>query len=123
MNQQQALVKLRKTIGDKLAWRVDKDAPDAEQREVILAAWREAKARADAAVAAREARLNQVLLEDAVSQKLKAEAQEAQHAASVAGHGLHSHRITVGRDLGWCFSVVADGDNWAEVVEKAAKGT
>lgn len=121
MNQKQALEKLRKVIGPKLGYRINKNAPDAEKREEIRAAWTEAKRVADAAVAARKARY-EALLADALYQELKAKAAAAEKVAEVAKVGLYAKRITVGRIGGMFFSVVAEGDNWAEVVAKATEG-
>jgi hypothetical protein len=121
MNERQAIARLRKLIGPKLAYRVDHKAPTADEREVIRAKYDAAKQAADAAVAARKARYEQLLAGDAEYQRLKAEASAAETAATKARAGLHARRITVGRDQGWIFSVVAEGDNWSEVVDKVVK--
>ena len=118
MNQAQAITKLRKVIGAKLAYRTDKGAPDADGRAAIRAEWIVAKQVADQAEAARKARYEE-LLKDPEYQRLKAVAVAANKAAENKRAGLLRHRITVGRDQGFCFSVVAEGDNWDEVVANA----
>lgn len=119
MNQTQAIAKLRKLLGSKLGYRIDKDAPDAEQREKIREAWQAAKQIADAAEAARDARYKE-LLQDARYQELKAAAIDTKKAAEMARSGMYRKRITVGRVTGPFFSIDADGDNWDEVVETVA---
>lgn len=121
MNQTQALSKLRKVIGPKLGYRVDPKAPDAEQREAIRAAWKAAKQDADAAVAARKARYEELLAGDALYQDLKAKAKAAEEAANKAAAGMYRHRITVGVSNAMFFSVRAEGDNWDDVVAKVTK--
>ena len=120
MNQTQAIAKLKKLIGPTFSFRVDNKAPDAEERERRHAEAVRLRAQVEAADAARLARMNAVLAADAEYQRLKAEHQAAKKAHEAAP-SWHSKRITVGRAGSMFFSVVADGDNWAEVVEQAAK--
>lgn len=65
MNQTQALARLRKIMGPKVAYRVDPKAPDAEQRAVMRSAWQAARDVAEAAVAARKARYEELLAGEA----------------------------------------------------------
>lgn len=95
MNQAQALTKLRRLYGPALAYRLDPRAPDAAQRDEMRAKWPAAKKAADAAEAARKARLEQ-LLTDPQYQALKANAQETAAAADEARAGMLHYRITVG---------------------------
>lgn len=115
MNQTQAIAKLRKTLGEKFAYRVDKSAPNAEQRDAIRVRYEAAKRIAEEADAKRKARYLE-LLQDPVYVQLKKAAEDTKAAAEKASVGLHQRRITVGIDLGLFFSVKAEGDNWAEVV-------
>lgn len=117
MNQTQAINKLRKSLGDKLAWRIDKGAPDADEREAFHAEWKAAKEAADQAAKALQARMDE-LLSDPLYRELKAKAKQAQTAAETASYKSRQYRITVGLDQGYCFSVRAEGDNWADVVAK-----
>ena len=121
MNQSQAIAKLRKIIGAGFAYRIDPDAPAAEQRDEIRRAWRDAKELERKATAARQARYLELLKTDAEYQRLCAEVKKAEAAASKAGAGMNRHRVMVGRDMGFAFSVFAEGDNWDEVVAKASE--
>lgn len=120
MNQTQALSKLKKIIGPKLGYRIDKDAPDADERERRHAEFLRTLAVMKAADQARADRLAALLASDAEYQRL-----ETDHAAAKREHeavpSYHHKRITVGRIGSMFFSVVAEGDCWAEVVEKASK--
>ena len=118
MNRAQAITRLGKIIGKNFAYRVDNKAPVCEQRQTMLEAWKAATAELQQAIEARAARKRELLRSDAEYQRLKAEHKLALEKRDKASHGLHNYRITVGRDGGMFFSVVATGDNWAEVVEK-----
>ena len=118
MNKTQAIAKLRKIIGPRLAYRIDRDAPNAAERAASRAEWTVAKQAAEQAETLRKARYEE-LLKDPEYQRLKAAATDAHKAAENKRVGLMRHRITVGRDEGFCFSVVAQGDDWDEVVSKS----
>lgn len=120
MDQTQAIAKLKNIIGPKFGYRVDKKAPCADERERRHAEAKRLRAEMRAADEARIARMNAVLAADADYQMLKAQHQEAKRSHE-AVPSWHSKRITVGRVGSMFFSVVADGDNWEEVVEKAMK--
>lgn len=117
MNQSQAITKLRAVLGKNFAYRVDNKAPSAEQREQARDVWKRAKAASEAAAAARDARRAE-LLADPVYQGLMVDAKAAAEFADKARGHANRNRITVGRDGGWCFSVEAEGDTWADVVDK-----
>ena len=117
MNQAQAIAKLKKLIGPKFGYRVDPKAPDAEERERIRGLIALAADEVRIAEAARTAKREALLAGDPEYQRLKA----AHEAAKQRREGLpsvHHKRVTVGRVGSVFFSVVADGDNWSEVVEK-----
>jgi hypothetical protein len=120
VNQTHAIAKLKKIIGPKFGYRVDKKAPDADERERRHAEAQRLRAEMQAADEARIARMTAVLAADAEYQRLKAAHQAAkrEHESVPSWHGKP---ITVGRVGSMFFSVVADGDNWAEVVEKVMK--
>jgi hypothetical protein len=117
VNQKQALTKLGKLIGRQLAYRIDNKAPGPEERERRREAFLAAKAEAERTEAARVARLNEVLAADAEYQRLKAAAKAAADRRESMPSYRHK-RITVGRQGSMFFTILADGDNWAEVVEK-----
>jgi alpha-L-arabinofuranosidase len=117
VNSKQAIAKLRKALGPKFAYRIDQFALGAEERAEKREQWQLLKRIADEAVAARKARYAEIL-KDPVYLDLHAKALMATEAAEIAARGLNAKRVTVGRDIGWAFSVVADGNNWSEVVEK-----
>jgi len=122
MNQTQALAKLRKVLGADMAYRTNPKALNAEQRDAARVVWQEARAIAEAAEAARVARLNALLAGDAEYQALKAQAAATKKTADNARAGLYSYRITVGVRNAMFFSIRAEGDNWDEVVTKITKG-
>jgi hypothetical protein len=116
MDQKQAISILGKLIGPKFGYRVNNKAPNAEERERRREAFLAAKAAAEQAEAARVARLNAVLAADPEYQRLKAEAKAATERRE-ALPGYRHKRITVGRSSSLFFTVEAEGDNWAEVVD------
>jgi hypothetical protein len=99
---------------------IDKNAPDAEGHAAIKTEAAAAKQVADEAEAARKARYDE-LLQDPLYQRLNGAAIAAKKNVENKRAGLFRHRITVGRDQGFCFSIVAEGDNWDEVVTKVAQ--
>jgi predicted component of type VI protein secretion system len=111
-----ALKKLRRLLGDKLGYRIDPKAPDAEVR---------AQARTDAkrlgeeyqiASNARRARLAALLAADAEYQQLEAEATRLRNARDKASGTSHHYRFTVGLVSELFFSVKAQGDSWEDVI-------
>lgn len=119
MNQAEAIAKLGKLLGPKFGYRVDKHAPACdEERDRQRAERIKAKRAAESAVAARKARCDELLAADPLYQRLKAEAVAATKAAETAGEGAYRYRITVGRTSSLFFGVEAQGDNWADVVER-----
>jgi hypothetical protein len=117
MDQKQAIVRLGKLLGEDFAYRVDKHALRADERSAMLAKHKAAIAAVATASEALEARRKVILAADADYQRLVAE----RVAAVKARNNLpscHAKPITVGRSGSLFFSVVADGDTWAEVVEK-----
>lgn len=120
VNQTQAIAKLKKIIGPTFGYRVDPKAPDADERERRHSAWLAAKKAVGEAEEAMTARRLALMAADAEYQRLKAESADAKKRLGEVG-SFRAKRITVGRVGSMFFSVVADGDSWAEVVEKAAK--
>lgn len=120
MNQTQALAKLKRLLGPKLGYRINAKAPTADERAELRAGFDELQAAEKAAEAAREARLVELLANDAAYQRLKAEAIAAKKAAADVRGKLYRYRITVGVSGAMFFSVMAEGDNWDEVVRIVA---
>lgn len=117
MNQKQALAKLAKILGSKMAWRINEKALDAEGREAARAEVRrlnEEKQQAEEALAARRAEL----LQDPAYQALKARHDALKKSAEQAAGRAYHQRITVGRRTDLFFHIEVEGDNWDDVVSK-----
>ncbi len=117
MNQTQALAKLRRVIGAKLAYRIDPKAQDAEGRTEQLALARKLSEEFNALEAAQHARRVE-LLKDPVYLELTAKLNAVRKERDAARWYSSHKRIAVGVDSGMFFSQRADGDNWDEVVSK-----
>lgn len=120
MNQAQAISKLRKLLGPKLAYRISKTALRADARAEAAVKARELLEKKRAVEEALQKRRAE-LLADPTYQSLKAES-EALGNEHERARSLTLHKpITVGRTEGIFFSVEAEGDSWAEVVAKVAE--
>ena len=122
MNRTQALAKLKKVLGKKLAYREDPSAligDDREAAEVKRKLLRDAQHIIRDAL---EARRVEVLAADAEFQRLSAQYRRTREAADKASGEAYARRIAVGTliDIAGmgAFSVKAEGDNWQEVVDK-----
>ncbi len=107
MNITQAKAAMKKLFGVKAMWRYDERAPTADERErvrALMPAMLSAKQQAKDAYEARRAEL----LKDPEYLRLKA-------ARGIINH----YRVTIGRDTGFAFHVVAQGDNWHDAIDKA----
>lgn len=118
MNQTQAIGKLRKVLGDRLAYRLDRKAAKAEARGEARVKAQEAAASKTAAEALRRERMDFLLGQDAEYQRLNDEVKELTKEHERLRSITLRAPITVGVDTGWSFSVRAEGDNWDEVVAK-----
>jgi hypothetical protein len=116
MNQTQAIAKLRKLLGPKMGYRVDPKALAAEEREQMLEQSRQLRVQRDELRAARDA-LRAELLSDPRYVELCKQAKALEEAQMSAYSRATHKRVTVGRVSSLFFHQVADGDNWAEVVE------
>lgn len=123
MNQKQAIARLTKRLGKKLAWRVNKNALRADERDEERAASRALRAEAVELKAALEARRAE-LLKDPQYVTLRERYKAADDAANRALSRSMSKAITVGKlgELGF-FLVSAEGDTWDEVVQKVESST
>jgi len=120
MNQTQALAKLKKLLGPSVGYRINAKAPTADERAELREGFPALQRAEEETKAAREARLVELLAGDARYQELKAAATAASKAAAEARGRLYRHRITVGVSGSMFFSVMAEGDNWDEVVAVVA---
>lgn len=122
MNRKQALAKLRPILGSKMGYREDYKAAIGEEREQLLAANIARQQRKQAAKAALDARRVAVLAADPEYRALSDE-YAALSAECEAAPSAYARRITVGVMSSLFFSVRAEGDTWAEVVEKVTSKT
>lgn len=122
MNERQAIAKLKKIIGPKLAWRENRRALDANAREEKSLRAKELRIQQRAAQEALEAKRAE-LLRDPEYVALRQKLQSIKEEADVALSQSRQRKITVGKLSGVggveFFHVLAEGDDWAEVVEKA----
>lgn len=122
MNRNQALAKLRPILGKQMGYREDRTAAVGEARDQLRASNIALQERKKAAKEALEARRIAVLAADAAFQSLL-DAYTAVSAECEKAPSSSNRRITVGIVSPMFFSVRAEGDNWAEVVEAlTAKG-
>ena len=113
-----ALKKLRKILGDKLGYRVDPKAPDAEVRAMARTRSVELSAKLRVVDAAREARRAVILAADETYRNLAAEAVLLRDARDKASSTSHHFRVTVGLVSELFFSVKAQGDSWEDVIKQ-----
>jgi predicted component of type VI protein secretion system len=118
MERKTAIAKLTKLLGKRLGYRVNTDAPDADERA-------EAKQRLPALTAASQEaeramneRRQALLAGDAQYQELRAAWIAARKLQSDTSALVHRHRFTVGIVNDLFFLVKAEGDTWEEVIAK-----
>jgi hypothetical protein len=117
MNITQAKAAMRRLIGTKAMWRYDEKAPDADERAQLHACLPTfQKAREAAKVALQERRAE--LLVDPEYLRLKQRWEIADKEVSQTMARAHHYRVTVGRDSGFAFTVMAEGDNWQDAIDK-----
>lgn len=117
MNKKQALAKLRKLLGPRAMYEIRERAPSADERFAIRAALREKVPERNAAKEAMDARRRELLQDPEYRQmveRYQALASEVDRMTSIT----HSYRISVGKNLGLCFEIAAQGDTWGDVFEK-----
>ena len=113
-----ALKKLRRLLGDKLGYRVDPKAPDAETRAAARAEAVRLAADYKAVSEARKAREEAILAVDATYQALAQQAQALREARDRASGKSHHFRFTVGVSNSIFFSIKAQGDSWEDVISQ-----
>jgi len=122
MNKTQALRKLKPLLGKYLAYREDPKALVGDERKAAIEERQQRKSTLTAASEALEERKRQLLLADPVYQELLTHWKNSRDAEQEATSRAFRRRITIGTASDLFFSVKAEGDNWAEVVEKLSPG-
>lgn len=119
MNRTDAFKKLKRILGKDFRYREDPRALVGEEREQAILAWRKALGASQAAEEAMKAKREE-LLRDPEYLRLKAENLAAYEATKQTGSVTLARRVTVGTisGHGMFFSIIAQGDNWQEVVDK-----
>ena len=118
MERSVAIRKLGKLLGNRLGYRVDRDAPDAETRAAVrqqLPGLRAAEQQAEAAMDARRAA---ILAADPEYQALAEAFKLARAGRQAAAAATSRYRITVGISGAVFFHVKAQGDSWEDVIAK-----
>ena len=118
MNRADALKQLGKLLGKSFGYRVDSDAPNAEEREAARAALAIASEKAKALLEQKEARIKALLDADAEYQQIKADHEAAKKARNKLAGICHQYKFTVGTSSELFFHVKAQGDSWEEVIAK-----
>ena len=121
MERSVAIRKLGKLLGKHFGYRVERDAPDAEERAAARQQLPALQAAEKQAAAAMEARREAVLAADREYQAMVAEhkaARDRRHKVSVV---TGRYRITVGTTSDLFFHVRAQGDSWEDVITQLAK--
>jgi hypothetical protein len=126
MNKLVAVKKLHKILGKGFGYRENPKAGTKEDREKAKAELKIASAERQRLNEALNARSREILKGDAEYQSLLAAYREAGKRTSALSAKAHSYRVTVGNTsnvgAGFGFFLVkAEGDNWAEVLEKVTK--
>jgi hypothetical protein len=117
-----AIKKLGKLLGKSLGYRVDPNAPLADEREELRATLKEASTKVDALLKQKELRIKALLDADAEFQRIKAEHATAKKARDRLASRCYHYRFTVGTNDGLFFVVKAQGDSWEEVIGKVEGG-
>jgi hypothetical protein len=115
MTKTQAIKILAKLLGPKFAYREDPRALLADARP-LPADVQAAKVAADNVQVALIARELELKKADAKYQALLADRKDALEVYRTLENLAHARRITVGRSGSMFFSVMGEGDSWAEVV-------
>jgi chromosome segregation ATPase len=125
MDKHVAIKKVHQILGKGFGYRENPKAGTKDDREKAKAELKGANAERDRLRAALEAKKQTILSADAEYQKALATYREARKRVEALSSKSHSYRVTVGNThsaggFGF-FSVMAEGDNWEEVLEKVTK--
>jgi len=121
MKREDAVKKLGKLLGKCFGYRVDRDAPDADEQaeaKARLPALRTAEEQAEAAM---KARRKAVLAADHEYQALVVVHRDAQATRHKASSLASRYKITVGTTSDFSFHIKAQGHSWEDVIEKLTK--
>jgi uncharacterized coiled-coil DUF342 family protein len=113
-----AIKKLTKLFGKKLGYRVNANAPSADERAVAKEQVAAAVAERNKLKEARDERHRAILAADAEYQNLHAAHKEASERVDKLYSVTRHYKITIGElDQGFFFQR-AEGDSWEEVIAK-----
>lgn len=118
MNAKQALARLRKVIGPKIAYKENKHGLDAAEREREKNIATELRIDANRLKVELDA-LREKLLLDTEYVYLRDRYNSVKQRADLAASASHRHKLSVGRMGELFFTVLVEGDNWEDVIEKA----
>jgi len=118
MERSVAIKKLGKLLGKSLGYRVDREAPDEDDRTEARAKLKIANAERDALGKQRETRMQEILQSDVEYQRLKAAHTEAKKRCDELCSITCRYRFTVGVSNSLFFHVKAQGDTWEQVIGK-----
>lgn len=125
MDRATAVRKISKLIGKGFGYRIDDNAPTLEEREAAKPELAAASAEVSRLKALKDSRHEAILKADAEYQELFAALKAARDRHSKLTSMQFSHKVTVGNTINaggiGFFSVMAEGDNWQEVVDKLTK--
>ncbi len=116
-----AIKKLRKLLGNSLAYRIDPNAPTAEERDEAKAELPAANAKKGLLGKQLEARRNAILEADAEYQRPSADYAETKYRVTDLELMANKYKITVGVSDSLLFTVRAQGDSWEQVIQELTK--
>jgi hypothetical protein len=116
MTREDAIKKLGKLLGKHFGYRVDRDAPGADERAEAKAQLPALQAAEKLAEDAMEARRRAILAADREYQELVAACKVARDGRRAAAVVTSRFRITVGTTSDLFFHVKAQGDSWEDVI-------
>jgi len=121
MERSVAIKKLGKLLGKHLGYRVERDAPDAEERAAARQQLPALQAAEKLAEDAMRARREAVLAADHEYQALVVAHREARDARHKVSALVSHYRITVGTTTNLFFHVKAQGDSWEDVIAQLTR--
>jgi hypothetical protein len=118
MNLAQARAAIRRLIGPKAMWRYDEGAPSADERVELRMALPVLESARESARVAVQRRKDELLAGDAEYQRLRQTWHDANNEAARGLASAHRYRVSVGKDTGLFFHILAEGDNWQDAIDK-----
>jgi hypothetical protein len=120
MDRKEAVAILRRKLGPSFAYRTNNKAIVDAERHSFQELERQKRAEEKEASSAMNKRVRELCEADPEYQRLAALHDKIKDARSFASEKANEYRVTVGRSDGPFFMVCANGDNWAEVVDKVS---